>query len=412
MLQITSIPLYVRLLVLLSLALSSPAIVTAQPAEPAAPGTQAAQTPASDRWIHPYAIFVINANMNSGALLPGGVSVFALPEGPQRDREQFNISPANSLFGAAFTFPAINDTKVGGKVDLTLRGANPLSNQNTFSPLFANVYLDLTYEPVRFVFGQAQDVVSPLTPTTLNFYPLSYTPGSLGFFRPQFRVETTIGVADESHVMLQAAMAQPIQTFQISDEAVATQSGWPDVQARAALAAGQANAAGQRKFELGVWGHFGERSLTLSSGEVAFNDSYSFGFDGSVQLFSRTKVQGEYYTGQLVADYMGAIFQSFDPISGIPVDAQGFWAEVEHGFSETLQVHVGYGVDNVEEEGGVAQLFARNQNANFYGNLFYGFSPELAVAGELSWWRTKYIGLEDGRPFRFELSLIYKWLGR
>ena len=412
MLQTTSILLYVRLLVMFSLAVSSPAIVGAQSAEPAAPGAQAAQAAASDRWIHPYAIFVINANVNSSALLPGGFSVFALPEGPQRDREQFNISPANSLFGAAFTFPSIGDTKVGGKVDLTLRGSSPLNNQNTFAPLFGNVYLDLTYEPLRFVFGQAQDVVSPLVPTTLNLYPLSYTPGSLGFFRPQFRVESTLAVADESHLMLQGALAQPIQTFQISNEAVATQSGWPDVQARAALAAGQANAAGQRKYELGVWGHFGERSLTLGSGEVAFNDSYSFGFDGRVQVLPRTKLQGEYYTGQLVGDYMGAIFQTFDPVSGIPVDAQGFWVEVEHGVTEKVQIHVGYGVDNVEEKGGVAQLFARNQNANFYGNMFYSFSPELSVAGELGWWRTKYIGLEDGRPFRFEMSLIYKWLGR
>jgi len=44
-------------------------------------------------------------------------------------------------------------------------------------------------------------------------------------------------------------------------------------------------------------------------------------------------------------------------------------------------------------------------------NLFYAFSPELIAAGELGWWRTKNIGLEDGRPFRFEMSLIYKWLG-
>ncbi len=410
MFQTTSIPALVRLLMLLA-ALSTPALVSAQSAA-ASSNAQAAQAPASYRWFHPYAIFVINANMNSGALLPGGFAVFALPEGPQRDREQFNLSPANSLFGASFTFPSISDTKVGGKIDMTLRGSSPLNNQNTFAPLFANVYLDLTYEPVRFVFGQAQDVVSPLVPTTLNMYPLSYTPGSLGFFRPQFRVETTFGVGDNSHVFLQGALAQPIQTFQISNEAIATQSGWPDFQGRAALAAGAANAAGQRKIEFGIWGHFGERSLTMDSGEVAFNDSYSFGFDGRIQLLERTKIQGEYFTGQLVGDYMGAIFQTFDPISGIPVDAQGFWAEVEHGLNDKMQVHVGYGVDNVEEEGGVAQLFARNQNSNIYGNLFYGFSPELSIAGELSWWKTKYIGLEDGAPFRFEMSLIYKWIGR
>jgi hypothetical protein len=379
---------------------------------PAAAQAPAQTPPPSDRWFFPFAIFVVNANVNSGALLPGGTAVFALPEGSQRDREQFNVSPGNSYFGAEFRFPPISDTRIGAKVDFTLRGAKPLQNQNTFAPLFGDIYLDLTYEPLRFVFGQAPDVVSPLLPTTLNTFPWSYTPGSLGFFRPQVRVETKVSVGDSSDLMLQGALAQAIQTFDIAEEAVATQSGWPDIQARAGLGVGEANATGQRKIEIGVWGHFGERNLTLRSGSVSFNNTYSFGFDGRVQVLPRTKVQGEYFTGQLVGDYMGAIFQTFDPISGIPVDAQGFWAEVEHGVTERLQVHVGYGVDNVEEEGGLAQLFARNQNSNVYGNLFIAFSPELTVAGEVAWWRTKYRGLDDGQPFRFEMSIIYKWLGR
>jgi hypothetical protein len=374
--------------------------------------TPQAAAPAADRWFNPYTILVVNANLNSGALLPGSFSVFALPEGSQRDREQFNISPANSLFGADFKFPDIERTKVGAKVDLTLRGSSPLNNQNTFEPLFLNAYLDLSYESTRFVFGQAQDVISPLVPTTLNMYPTSYTPGSLGFFRPQVRIESRLGIAEETHLVLQGALAQAIQTFQISDEAAATQSGWPDVQARAALAAGAADALGRRKFELGAWGHFGERSLSLVSGDVQFNNTYSFGVDGRVQVLPRTVVQGEYFTGQLLGDYMGAIFQTFNAVSGIPVDAQGFWAEVEHGFNDEVLVHVGYGVDNVEEEAGLIGLFARNQNSNVYGNLFYAFSPELSAAGEVGWWRTKYPGLEDGRPFRFELSIIYKWLGR
>ena len=159
-------------------------------------------------------------------------------------------------------------------------------------------------------------------------------------------------------------------------------------------------------------GAFRRAELALTSGDVTFNNTYSFGFDGRFQALPSTKVHGEYFTGQLVGDYMGGIFQTFDPTSGIPVDAQGFWVEVEHNLTDLVQVHVGYGADNVEEEAGLAQRFARNQNTNVYGNLFYGFSPELSIAGEISWWRTKYQQSQDGRPFRFEMSAIYKWLGR
>ena len=67
-------------------------------------------------------------------------------------------------------------------------------------------------------------------------------------------------------------------------------------------------------------------------------------------------------------------------------------------------IHVGYGYDNVEEEGGIAQLFARTQSANIYGNLFHAFSPELTLAGEIAHWRTRYRGIGDSKPVRLEVS--------
>jgi hypothetical protein len=137
---------------------------------------------------HPYVIFNVNANFNSKALLPGSWAAFALPSvAAAKSAEQFQISPGNSLFGAAFTFGKVNETEINGKVDFDLRGTTPLQNQNQFEILFFNVYLELKNGTNRLVIGQTSDVVSPLIPSTLNMFPTSYTPGSLGFVRPMVR---------------------------------------------------------------------------------------------------------------------------------------------------------------------------------------------------------------------------------
>jgi hypothetical protein len=373
-------------------------------------GAPPASPPPAGGVFHPYVIFNVNANFNSKPLLPGSWAAFALPSAAAAKRaEQFQISPGNSVFGAGFTFGKVNETEINGKVDFDLRGTTPLQNQNEFEILFLNVYLELKNGTKRLVIGQTSDVVSPLIPSTLNLFPTSYTPGSLGFVRPMVRAEHTLSSTDTAGIVVQGAVAQAIETLAVGGEALATQSGWPDIQARAAYSRGTPNPMGQRPIEVGVWGHFGERRLTLLSGVDQFDNTYSFGFDGRFQFSPTTKFQGEYYTGQLVGQYLGAILQEFDRTSGTPVDGQGFWVEVEHAVRPNAIAHVRYGLDNVEETG-LGLVGPRTQNANLYANLFYGFSSELSLAGEFAWWHTAYRGLPDASPIRFELSLIYKWI--
>jgi hypothetical protein len=76
-------------------------------------------------------------------------------------------------------------------------------------------------------------------------------------------------------------------------------------------------------------------------------------------------------------------------------------------------LHVGYGVDNVEDAN-LGAIVSRKLNQVIYGNVFYELSPELSLAGELAWWRTEYRLLteQDASPFRLEFAIIYKWFSR
>jgi hypothetical protein len=378
---------------------------------PAAAAAKAEQTPpAQDHWFFPFLIVNANANFNAKTLLPGSVAYFAGPDIPQ-NTGQFNISAGNSVFGAEMKFAKVGEFDVNAKVDFDLRGTNPIQNQNVFQPLFGDIYLEFKNSDWRMLIGQTVDVISPLAPTTLNFYPWSYAPGSLGFFRPQIRVEDFLPMGDDKQLTIQGALTQAIQTFQVPGEVLARQSGWPDGQLRVAYGVGKPDMFGSRPTEFGAWSHFGRRDLVTSDGATRFRNTYSIGFDGKATIGSNTKVQGELFFGQLLGDYMGAVFQSYNVDTGQSVAAKGGWAEVEQKFADVYRLHVGYGVDNVDEKD-VSTLVSRTQNGVLYGNVFYDMTPALSLAGEISLWRTKYYALETATPTRLEFSVIYKFFGR
>jgi len=380
------------------------------PPAPSTPPAEQTPQPAQESWFQPFAIVVANATFNAKTLVPGSVAYFAAPDA-DLNTGQFNVSGANTFFGADLKGPKVGNYQVNAKIDLNLRGSTPISNQNLFEPLFGDVYLEFKSEDFRFLMGQTADVISPLSPTTLNFYPLSYAPGSLGFFRPMIRAETYLPMRNDAQLTVQAALASAIQTFRIPNEAFARQSGWPDGQLRVAYGVGQPNDMGSRPTEFGVWSHFGRRDLTYTDLTEHFRNTYSIGFDGKAAIGSTTKVQGEFFFGQLLGDYMGGVFQSFNPNTGNSVAAKGGWAEVEQKFGEAYRVHIGYGVDNVDEQD-VTVVTSRRQNTALYANVFYDLTPALSIAGELALWRTQYFGDLSATPTRLEFSVIYKFLGR
>jgi hypothetical protein len=374
------------------------------------PGAEQTPAPSPESWFKPFAIVVANANFNAKTLVPGSTAYFAAPDAAL-NTGQFNVSGGNSFFGVDLRGPKVGNYQVNAKVDFDLRGTTPITNQNVFEPLFVDLYLEFKSEDFRFLMGQTVDVISPLAPTTLNIYPLSYAPGSLGFVRPQIRAESYLPMGDNTQLTVQAALASAIQTFKINNEAFARQSGWPDGQLRVAYGIGKPDVLGSRPTEFGVSSHFGRRDLTYTDLTEHFRNTYSINFDGKAQIGPNTKVQGEFFFGQLLADYMGAVFQSFNPNTGNSIAAKGGWAEVEQKFADTYRVHVGYGVDNVDETD-LTPITSRKQNAALYANVFYDMTPAFSIAGELALWRTQYFGDLSATPTRLEFSLIYKFLGR
>ena len=293
------------------------------------------------RWTF-FGELVLNTNYNTHTMVVGSIPGFVQIRSAATT-SQFNVSPGNTFIGVSATPPRVGDVQLQARFDMDFRSNAPYLNENAFLPLVRDLYLEASWSRLRILGGQASDVISPRAAASLNFYPLSFIPGDIGDYRPQIRVEWRQPVSDAFEIDFQTAIAQAVQTFQVGGTIQATQTGLPDFQGHVGLAFGPERPdGGPRLFECGIAGHVGRRQVVLqnpsaaSPGEVRQYGSWSFVADGSLRLGETTLIEGEYFIGQLLGDYSGAIFQTVDPVKAVPIRARGGWVQL------TQQIGTGY----------------------------------------------------------------------
>ena len=358
---------------------------------------------------------VVNANYNTKTMVVGSIPGFVQIESPATTG-QFNVSPGNTYLGVTATPPQWGPVQVQAKFDMDFRSNAPYLNENAFLPLVRDLYIEAAWTHFRVLAGQAADVISPRSSASLNFYPLSFLPGDIGDYRPQIRLEWRQPVGEMFEMTFQTAIAQAVQTFQVSGEATATQTGIPDFQGHIGFAFGPEREDGQRVFEFGVAGHVGRRQVALGTPiptEAHQYASWSFVADGSLRLGDSTLIEGEYFIGQLLGDYSGAIFQTVDPIKRTPIRARGGWVQVTQQLGPRWTLHTGFGTDDPFDQD--LAVDERQTNQQVFGNVLFRIIGGLRVGFELSWWATQWKAdpTTTGRSentvtaLRFETAVLY-----
>ena len=353
---------------------------------------------------------VINANFNSATMVVGSIPGFVqIPSAATTG--QFNVSPGNTFLGVAATPPRFGPVQLQAKFDMDFRSNAPYLNENAFLPLVRDLYLEATWSRLRLLAGQASDILSPRAAATLNFYPLSFIPGDIGDYRPQVRIEWRQPVSDVVELSFQSAIAQAVQTFQVSGTIQATQVGLPDFQGHVGLAFGPPREGGPRLFELGVAGHYGRRQVVLQDpGTTTPTDvrqyaTWSFVADGSLRIGDGTLIEGEYFIGQLLGDYSGAIFQTVDPVKQAPIRARGGWVQLTQQLGARWTVHAGFGTDDPFDQDLAPN--ERKTNTEVFGNVIFRIVGGLRVGLELSWWATQWVENPTATAFRVETAVLY-----
>jgi hypothetical protein len=295
----------------------------------------------------------------------------------------------------------------------TFEGLRVVGPENQTGLQLRHAYAEVKNEDFRLLAGQTWDLVSPLNPGMLT-YAVGWGAGNIGFRRMQIRYERYLHLADDSVLTLQGAIAQDIALDFIN---VAESANWPVLQGRCGYKT--ADIGPFQPLTIGVSGHIGEQGfdfpripdpnnsqLTLLPAEDdARIETWSLNVDARWPITSRMGIQGEFFTGRNLSTFLGGVIQGINRETRQPIATTGGWIELWYDLTDRLHSHVGYGIDNPRDTD--VAVRDRTSNSVLFGNVSFDILPKMTVGLELSYWETKYKGLESGQAMVFEFTGQY-----
>jgi len=324
----------------------------------------------------------------------------------------FNVDAKSTRVGLDFIGPGITyrcDAKIGGKVEVDFQGQ--FVTRNKPGLLLRHAYVEAKNDEYRLLVGQTWDVISPLAIPTLN-YTAGSAVGNLAYRRAQFRGERYWGLSDAFLVTLQGSVNGNVVTDFVSDPATTTSADpgpYPDFQSRVGFTVGERSGPDSKPVVLGIGGHYGIQSFDFRTAPIDLGvdvPTYSLATDFVVPMTQRLGVQGEFFTGFNLSNYMGGILQGVDRVTHKGIHATGGWVDVYFDWLPCLHSHSGFAIDDPLDQD---MTSGRVRNQMIFNNLVWDANQNLQFGLEVDVWQTHYIALAAGEGLRFEFATKYRF---
>jgi hypothetical protein len=344
-------------------------------------------------------IVLMNAVENRGAVDNLDIPSLAIPAGSGSPKGSFGATLQQSLLGLEVFGPEIHGARISGDVQFDFAGSSyNLSNGTTFG--FARLRtgaVRLEWPNTSLIAGQDAPFFSPLSPSSIASLALpefAYS-GNLWNWIPQIRVEHGIRVGENSKLLLQAGILDPV-----TGEATYSQYSRPPL-------AGEASRQPAYAMRLAWTYRLFNHDLILGAG--SFYSRQNWGFDRNVDgwagtadwtipLANRWELSGEFYRGRGIGGLGGGLGRSVvltgplnNPNSAIQaLNAVGGWTQLKFRQTEKLEWNAAYGLDNsmaadlrdypVSAPGDYSASLARNHSGFF--NFIYRPRSDLLFSVE------------------------------
>ena len=127
--------------------------------------------------------------------------------------------------------------------------------------------------------------------------------------------------------------------------------------------------------------------------------------DARYVVTERLGIQGEFFTGENLATFLGGVNQGINPLTRRTIQATGGWVDLWYDWTPRLHSHVGYGNDNPLNTD--VQTRGRIYNSFLFGNVSFDVTKKLVLGLEVSHWQTHYQDLAPGDTVLFEFTGSY-----
>ncbi len=300
-------------------------------------------------------IVLMNLFSNRGTVDNIDLPMLAYPNAAGSSGGSFGATLRQSEIGFEVFGPRVAGARTKADLQLDLAGGFPSTPNGTESGLMrlrtATMRMDWTNTSV--VAGQDGIFFSPNSPTsfaTLATPALSYA-GNLWGWVPQVRVEHKITLGDESNLLFQGGILDPV-SGEVPGASPYPQAG-PGQSSRqpayATRVAWTRNVFGQ-PLRLGVGGFYGRQDYGFERNE----DAWAWTSDLEIPLTPQFSLTGEVYRGRALGGFYGGFGQSV-LFSGAPgsiyteirgLNTIGGWTQLKYRPARRLEFNVAFGMDN------------------------------------------------------------------
>jgi hypothetical protein len=299
---------------------------------------------------------------------------------------------------------------------------------------------------LTLLFGQTDDVVTPIDPPAVNASSFNGT-GNLGNRRPQIRATQAVGPIEiavaATHDRLNSYNPQSggVNATNADGSNVSLGDGnapsTPGVQGRLGLKLPATWAGEKANLAVGVGGLFAKGEAANANDDKRYDrpePSYMFGLDLSAPIISDLTLTGEFFMGQNLNRYgtgslgqtvaygkntsyvknLGKSGNDVKDLGGI--GSIGWWTGLSAKLPASFSVATGVGAESLDDDSKRANQI--ESNMFIFGNVGYNFTSAAKLTFEYVRLSTDYtvnkgsssapdIKTEDGSSNRFELNFRY-----
>lgn len=365
-----------------------------------------------DVTVVPYGTLWGSTSYDSQRSKIGDYALWLESQDTHHDEPDYNVDAKSTRVGIDITGPAsplLCDAKVGGKVEVDFQGQ--FVTRNKPGLLLRHAYVEAKNDDFRLLIGQTWDVISPLGIPTLN-YTAGSAVGNLAYRRAQFRGERFLPISECFLMTVQGSINGNVVTDFVSDPATTTSADpgpYPDFQGRVGFTLGERLCPDAKPIVLGVGGHYGIQSFDFRTTPIDLGvdvPTYSLATDFVVPVTQRLGVQGEFFTGYNLSNYMGGILQGIDRVTHSGIHATGGWIDVYYDWTPTLHTHSGFAIDDPLNSD---MTSGRVRNQMIFNNILWDATKNMQLGFEVDIWETHYIALSPGEGVRLEFAAKYKF---
>jgi hypothetical protein len=283
-----------------------------------------------------------------------------------------------------------------GQIEIDFFGARPSAGQGSVfnQPRIRLALVSLAHSSGwTLVAGQDWSIFAPANPTSFAHYavPLAASGGNPWMRLPQFRVQKSAKAGGSKTMLFQLAAVRPTSggdspaAGSLADPVALSgeRSGWPFIQARAAVSG---TGKGGRPNSVGVSTHFGHEHAepqTLTTWGVAV--------DAAAAPAGKLALTGEWWHGENLDTFQAGIGQGVSLRSGTfySIKSSGGWAQVSWFATPSVSLNGGYGIDD-PDDAALTPAVTRAKNQLGWVSLMVKPHPSVTVALEYNRFETTY----------------------